>query len=186
MTDREGVTAVPGAARSRKSRAPKRNRQLHRIGAIIAAVPLLVVIASGIFLQLKKDWAWIQPATMRGSTKELRLSWDEVLAAAASVPEAGIRSWNDIDRLDVRPSRGMLKVQAKNSWEVQIDTASGEVLQSSYRRSDVIEAIHDGSWFAGWAKLWVFLPAALILLGLWFTGMYLWALPHMIKRRRRV
>ena len=40
----------------------------------------------------------------------------------------------DIDRLDVRPGKGMLKVRCKNSWEVQIDANSGKVLQVAYRR----------------------------------------------------
>lgn len=186
MTDREGAAGrnEPRRAR-RKSRAPRLNRKLHRIGSIVAAVPLLVVIVSGIVLQLKKDWSWVQPPTMKGSTTEVSLPWDQVLAAAASVPEAEVASWDDIDRLDVRPSKGMLKVRTKNSWEVQVDAATGEVLQANYRRSDLIESIHDGSWFAGWTKLWVFLPAALLLLALWFTGMYLWALPHLVKRRRK-
>ena len=59
------------------------------------------------------------------------------------------------------------------------------MLQASYRRSDLIESIHDGSFFADAAKLWVFLPAALILLGLWISGVYLWLLPHLVRRRRR-
>ena len=105
--------------------------------------------------------------------------------SAASVEEAGIEGWDDVDRLDVRPGRGMLKVRAKNRWEVQVDAATGEVLQASYRRSDLIESIHDGSFFADAAKLWVFLPAALILLGLWISGVYLWLLPHLVRRRRR-
>lgn len=166
--------------------APKLNRKLHRIGAIVAAVPVLVILASGLVLQLKKEVPWIQPSTVRGSSTELSIGFDRVLEIASSVPEAEIESWNDIDRLDVRPERGMLKVRAKNRWEVQIDTKTGDVLQVAYRRSDLIESLHDGSWFHDGAKLWLFLPAGLILLGLWGTGLYLWALPHLVRRRRRV
>ena len=177
--------ARPAPAARRQSRAPRLNRRLHRIGALVSALPVLVVVVSGLFLQLKKEWTWVQPATVRGSTTELRIDWDAVLASAASVEEAGIEGWDDVDRLDVRPGRGMLKVRAKNRWEVQVDAATGEVLQASYRRSDLIESIHDGSFFADAAKLWVFLPAALILLGLWISGVYLWLLPHLVRRRRR-
>ncbi len=59
------------------------------------------------------------------------------------------------------------------------------MLQVAYRRSDLIESIHDGSFFHDRAKLWVFLPAGLILIGLWVTGVYLWLLPHLVKRRRK-
>jgi hypothetical protein len=101
------------------------------------------------------------------------------------VPEAEVRSWDDIDRIDVRPSKGMMKVQAKNSYEVQLDSATGDVLQVAYRRSDLLESIHDGSFFHDSAKLWLFLPVALILFGLWATGMYLFWLPIVVKARRK-
>ncbi len=190
MTDAEDHTCRSarrgaGAAPPRKSQAPKLNRRLHRVGALVSALPVLIVVVSGLFLQLKKDWSFVQPATVRGATAELQVDWDTILASAASVEEAGIRTWDDVDRLDVRPGKGMLKVRGKNRWEVQLDAASGEVLQASYRRSDLIESIHDGSFFAEGAKLWIFLPAAVILLGLWISGVYLWLLPHLVRRRRR-
>lgn len=172
-------------SRPKMSRAPRTNRKLHRIGALVSALPVLVVVVSGLFLQLKKDWSWVQPPTTKGSTAELSIDWDTVLAQAKSVEEAGITSWDDVDRLDVRPGKGMLKVRAKNRWEIQLDAATGEILQTSYRRSDLIESIHDGSFFGDGAKLWIFLPAAVVLLGLWVSGVYLWLLPHLIRRRRR-
>lgn len=167
-----------------RSRWPRLNRRLHRWGAILVALPVLVVVLSGIVLQLKKESAWIQPATARGSSSELAIGFDQILAAAASVPEARVASWDDVDRLDVRPSKGVAKVRAKSRFEVQVDTATGEVVQTAYRRSDLIEAIHDGSWFHDSIKLWVFLPSAIVLLGLWMTGVYLWLLPHLVRRRK--
>jgi uncharacterized iron-regulated membrane protein len=165
--------------------APKLNRTLHRYGAILFAAPLLVVICSGVLLQLKKEWAWVQPPTMRGSGSTPSVSWDAVLAAVRSVPEAEVESWDDIDRLDVRPSRGVLKVRCHNHWEVQLDAATADMLSSTYRRSDLIESIHDGSWFHERVKLWLFLPTAAVLLGLWGTGIYLWLLPLLVRRRRK-
>lgn len=185
--DRHSAASPEGTVSTspRRSRAPKLNRRLHRVGALISALPVLVVVVSGLFLQLKKDWAFVQPPTVRGSTSELQVDWDAILAGAASVKEAGIDSWDDVDRLDVRPGKGMLKVRGKNRWEVQLDAVTGEVLQSSYRRSDLIESIHDGSFFSDAVKLWVFLPAAVVLLGLWISGVYLWLLPHLVRRRRQ-
>ncbi len=74
--------------------------------------------------------------------------------------------WKDIERIDVRPGHGAAKVQCKNHWEVQIDLSTGDVLSSTYRRSDLIESLHDGSFFSDAAKLWIFLPNGLILLAL--------------------
>ena len=166
--------------------APKWNRKLHRWGAIVVLLPALVIFTTGVFLQLKKDWAWVQPPTMRAAHDEVSIPWDEILEIARSVPEAEVETWDDVDRLDVRPGRGVLKVRCNNRWELQLDGKTGEVLSSIYRRSDLIEAIHDGSWFHDLAKAWIWLPTAFILIGLWGTGLYLWLLPHLVRRRRKV
>ncbi len=60
------------------------------------------------------------------------------------------------------------------------------MLQTAYRRSDLIESIHDGSFFAGdWSKLGVFLPSGVALLLLWITGLWMFWLPFSVQRKRR-
>ena len=161
------------------------SRLAHRWGAVLIAAPVLVVILSGLLLQLKKQSDWVQPPTARGSGGVPTLSFAEILAAAAAVPEAQVSSWDDVDRLDVRPSGGIVKVRCENRVEVQLDAATAEVLRVAVRRSDVIEAVHDGSWFHDAAKLWVFLPSGLALLGLWLTGIVLYVHPILARRRNR-
>lgn len=163
----------------------KFNRVFHRWASLLIALPLLLVIGTGILLLLKKDVAWIQPPTQRGSDDEPGIAFEQVLASAKTVPEAEIESWSDIDRIDVRPSKGILKVRSENRWEIQIDAATGDVLQVAYRRSDLIESLHDGSFFHDKVKLFIFLPSAIILLLLWGTGIYLFLLPHLTRRTRR-
>lgn len=148
------------------------------------AVPLLVVVVSGILLQFKKEWSWIQPPTASGVGGDPSVTFDVVLAAAMGVEDARISGWGDVDRLDVRPSKGIVKVRGKLGVEVQVDTSTGEVVQVMRRRSDLIERLHDGSWFHDRVKLWVFLPAGIILFLMWMTGLYLWLLPHLIRRAR--
>ena len=160
----------------------KTNRAFHRGGAI--CVPLLLVISSGLILQLKKQIAWIQPPTREGVLREPGLTFDRILQVARSVPEAQIDGWEDIDRLDVRPAKGMLKVRGVNRWEVQIDSATGDVLQVAYRRSDLIESLHDGSFFHDKVKLLIFFPSGLILFSLWITGLYMFLRPYLIRRER--
>jgi uncharacterized iron-regulated membrane protein len=152
----------------------------------VIAIPLLVVILTGVLLQVKKQVAWVQPPTARGSEGLPQLSWQQLLEIARSVPKAEVQSWDDIDRLDVRIDKSLAKIRCENRWELQVDLVSGEVLQSTYRRSDLIEAIHDGSWFAGdLTKLGLFLPNGLVLLGLWLTGLYLFFMPIFKKRQNR-
>lgn len=160
------------------------NRWTHRWGSILILIPTAVILASGLILQLKKESEWIQPATKAGSATGVSLPFERILAVVKEVPEAQVSTWEDIDRLDVRPGKGMLKVRCKNSWEIQVDANSGKVLQVAYRRSDLIESIHDGSFFHHSAKLWIFFPTALILMVLWGTGAYLFALPYIARWKR--
>ena len=161
------------------------DRKVHYWVSVVAAGPLLVVVATGLLLQLKKELAWVQPTERRGAGGEPSMALSGILDACRNAPEAEIRDWSDVSRIDVRPSRGLIKVTASNNWEVQLDAATGRVLQVAYRRSDIIESIHDGSWFHPWAKIGVFLPAAALLLVLLITGVYLFWLPIVIRRYRR-
>ena len=165
---------------------PLQNRRLHRWGAVLIAVPLLLTISTGVLLLLKKQASWIQPPTLEGHSKIPGLSFDQILAKARTVPAAGVSEWSDIDRLDVRPGKGIVKIRAKSRWEIQLDAATGEVLQAAYRRSDFIESLHDGSFFGKWMKLGVMLPSALVLLGMWGSGLYLFLLPYLVRWRTRV
>jgi len=113
------------------------------------------------------------------------LSFDLLLEIARSVPEAGIKDWGQIKRIDVRPGKGVAKIQTEDHWEIQIDHHSGKIMQVAYRRSDIIEALDAGSFFHNQAKLWIFLPAAVMLLTLWITGIYLFLLPILNKNRNK-
>ena len=158
------------------------NRRLHRWGAVFVALPFLLVIGTGLLLQVKKQVPWVQPPEQRGAVHVPAISLPDVLARVQAVPQAGIRSWDDVDRVDVRPSKGILKVVGTSRWEVQLDVATGAVLQVAYRRSDLIESLHDGSFFHDRVKLLLFLPVGVVVLALWVTGIYLWLLP--IRARR--
>jgi uncharacterized iron-regulated membrane protein len=160
------------------------NRKLHRWGAIAAALPFLVVVSTGILLQLKKQLPWVQPAEQRVKDVVPALTLPQILEVVKAVPEAQVKDWSDIDRFDVRPGKGIVKVTTLTRWELQVHLGTGELLQSAYRRSDLIETLHDGSWFHDAAKLWIFLPSGLIVLGLWVTGIYLYLLPIRTRARR--
>lgn len=158
-------------------------RKVHYWISIVTAAPLLVILGTGLLLQVKKDVHWIQPREQRGRGVAPEISFEQIFAACMAVPQTGIEQWSDIHRMDLRPSRGLLKVVSRSGWEVQIDIADGRVLQTAYRRSDWIESLHDGSWFGGFAKQWIFLPSGGLLLVLWATGLYLFLLPQMSRRR---
>ena len=163
----------------------KWTRKTHYWGSFIVLLPVLIIIVTGIFLQMKKDFVWIRPETTTGQiSNDPSISFEQILDIAKTIKEAEISSWEDIDRLDVRIGKGIVKVRSNNRWEIQIDTHSGEVTQVAYRRSDLIEQIHDGSWFHDKVKLWIFLPSGIILFVLWITGFYMVLLPYIVKWRK--
>lgn len=143
-------------------------------------------IAGG-FLMLKKEVEWIQPGTERGVVEAQfpEASFETMLASAREHPEAGIEEWSDIDRIDLRVDKGMAKLRANSGWEVQVDTKTGEVLKVAYRRSDLIESIHDGSFFSDAVKLYLFLPTGVLLVVMWGSGIYLFLLPRLAKRKKK-
>ena len=162
------------------------NRKVHYWGSIIISIPLLLVIATGILLLLKKDAAWIQPQSVNGTNSDLpEITFLQLMDAAKSVKEAQITSWEDIRRIDIQPGKGMAKVVSTNNYEVQVDTETGQVLQIAYRRSDIIESLHDGTYFHDSIKYLVSLPTGVILLVLLVSGVVLFFQPYWVKAKRK-
>ncbi|HKX55042.1 MAG TPA: PepSY domain-containing protein [Xanthomonadales bacterium] len=161
-------------------------RKIHHWTTVFLALPLLVIICSGLLLQMKKQATFVQPPEQRGTGTEPQVDLEQILASVVGRQELGVSGWDDIDRLDVRPGKGLVKVVLQNGWEVQVDLGTGAVLQAAYRRSDLIESIHDGSFFGGDViKLGLFLPTGIALLLMWLTGLWLFALPYLPKKKRR-
>ena len=162
-------------------------RQIHYWLSLAVFLPAGIMFFAGIFLMLKKEIAWIQPPSQKGVIIEQipSISYEQMLAASLLHPEAQISKWSDIDRIDIRVDKGIAKVRAKSGWEVQVDTETAEVLNVAYRRSDLIETIHDGSFFAGPVKLFIFLPTGILLILMWGTGIYLFLLPRFRKKKKK-
>ena len=142
------------------------------------------MVASGVLLQLKKQSNWIQPnVEITSSSKPIMLQ--SYLDAVSTVKEANISSWDDIERIDIRPSKGIAKIKSKNNWEIQIDIETSEIYSTNYRRSDIIESIHDGSFFGDIVKYGWFLPSGVLLLILSLTGIYMFFIPILSRRRKK-
>lgn len=163
----------------------KTNRKIHKWGSIIIALPLLVVCVTGVLLLLKKEFSFIQPPTIKGESETPTLQFEQVLTIAKSVDIAEISSWEDVNRLDVRPTKGVIKIRSNNDIEIQIDSATGKVLHVAVRRSDFIESIHDGTFFEKSANLWLMLPVGIVSIILLFTGVILFFQPYFKKKKKR-
>lgn len=152
--------------------------------AIILAVPLIIIFSTGILLSISSKVQWLQPKVETKSIppEGISLSFDRILEIAQSVPEAEIKTWNDVAQIDARPKSSVVRVRAKNYWEVQIHGHTGDVLSSAKRWKTFFILVHDGSWFAEWIKSWIFIPSGIGALLLWITGILIWIIPVFKKR----
>jgi len=155
-----------------KKNTPYQNRIVHRWLAIIISIPMLLILITGIFLQVRKPVDWIQPPTIKGSQKyEPTIALEQVLTEIKTVPQMQVENWSDIKLLDLRPKKGVIKVRNYNEMETQIDASTGEVLQIGQRLNDFVVKIHEFSAFH--ARLWLGVPVRLGFLVLFLTGVYL-------------
>lgn len=160
----------------------KLNRTIHNWLSIFIALPVLLLIISGLLLQLKKDVEWIQPPSVRGENAETpTVSHSDLLSAATSVPQTAGLKWSDFERIDYKADRGMVKFITFEGWEIQVDTTNGSVLSVAQRQSDFLEKLHDGSYFGDFVKYYITLPTGVVLFILWITGLWMFIYPYVKK-----
>lgn len=175
---------------TQKIKRLRRYRKYHRILGLSLSILLIISALTGILLGLKKNVDLIQPPTQKGSSKDLS-TWkpiDELaqLARNAFYKEYPDQMRNKIDRMDVRPSKGIVKVLFKDGWwEVQLDGSTGAILSIAKRHSDWIEALHDGSIISDTFKLISMNYIGWGLLIMIITGVWLYYGPKRIRRLKK-
>ena len=165
-------------------------RVFHRWIGLTLALLLMISAVTGVLLALKKEVEIIQPPTQRGVSENLAewKSLDEIRAIAEKAlhetyPE---QKENSVDRMDARPSKGIVKVLFEaGNWEVQVDGKSGEVKSVEKRYSDWIESLHDGSIISDGFKLFSMNFLGIGLLFLIGTGVWLWYGPRRVRMKKR-
>jgi len=162
-------------------------RVFHRWLGLSLALLLIISAITGVLLALKKDVSVIQPPTQKGVSDNL-IEWRSIaelkMLSINALHEAHPDQRNNlVDRLDVRPSKGIVKVLfIEGTWEVQIDGKSGEILSIAKRHSDWIESLHDGSIISDFFKLISMNFLGIGLLVLIATGFWLWYGPRRIRK----
>ena len=147
------------------------------LGVVTVAVVLILSI-SGILLNHKRPLGLMPDVPHEPSgdfTAALPMA-DLVRLASAAAPAAAAAG---VDRLDVRPDNGYMKVRFADDevTEVTIDVNSGSVLHIGLRNDVFLEKLHSGEIFgANWVLLSDVAAAALIVLVL--TGLWLWLFPR--------
>lgn len=91
-----------------------------------------------------------------------------------------------IDRMDVRPAKGIVKVNFEQAyWEVQVDGYNGKILSIAQRHSDWIEQLHDGSIVSDSFKLISMHSLGVGLLVLTASGFWLWFGPRKVRKLKK-
>ena len=160
-------------------------RQIHYWSSIAILLTGGLIAVTGFLLLLKKDVDWLQPPVPEVSRTGATSARVDHLFHAASRAAPEPLEWDRIDRIDVRPSKGVAKVITDEASEYQVDLHTFEVVSIGHRGSDVVESIHDGSFFADWVKYFLMIPTAIGLFILWATGLYLFVLTEIKKRAKK-
>ncbi len=162
--------------------------QAHKWVGLTIALFLVLIAVTGFLLLIKKEFAWIQPPTQKGSAGQLSgfLSLDEAWQRVAALDHPDFRTRDDIDRIDVRVGKRVYKFRSdRNHTEIQIDAITGTVLSVDTRTSDFLESLHDGSWFGKPVHGYWMPLVAIGVLFLSLSGIWLWLRPILSRRARR-
>jgi len=186
---------MENSARKQRARVLRNFRKIHRITGIILFVFFIILGVTGILLGWKKNsGGLIQAKTHSGSTKGLSgwLPLDSLqhIAVTAIRSEISRDISTEIDKIDIRPEKGMMKVIFKDHYHgLQIDGVTGAILHREYRTSDLIEHIHDGTIIDNWLNLpggafklfyTAFTGFATIVFSV--TGFWLWYGPKRMRK----
>lgn len=153
-------------------------RKVHYWASLPLFLTVFLIALTGSTLALKKDFDALQPPTFQGSRP------GDLSRPIGDLVRAATPDWRRVDRIDIRPEDGIAKVILRDRTEVQVDLATGRRLQTGYRTSDWLETLHDFSIFGGWAKYVFSFGSGLVLLLMASTGVYLFLLPMLAKRRK--
>jgi uncharacterized iron-regulated membrane protein len=173
-------------------------RKIHRTtGALLFAFFFIVAI-TGLTLGWKKNTAgYILAKSYSGTTQDLKqwLHIDSLLTTAQKFLKDSVSAElsGEIDRIDIRKDKGMVKFIFKNHyWGIQLDGATGKLLHIEQRRADFVEDLHDGSFLDFYFgttgeqfKLFYTSIMGLALLIFTITGFWLWYGPKRLRKKSR-
>lgn len=180
--------------RQKQARVLRVTRSIHRLLGISLFVFFMIIAITGALLGWKKDLAWMQSKTVTGTSQSLS-NWMSIESLTRVAQEYMVKEHPElsptVDRIDVRPRKGIVKISFTEHYHgLQIDGATGMILLDEYRRADLVENIHDGSWLddrlgSGRSfKLFYTSVLSMALLGFTLSGFWLWYGPKRMRKKR--
>ncbi|MEH6512751.1 PepSY domain-containing protein [Maribacter arcticus] len=181
--------------RQRQAKLLRIFRKIHRITGATLFIFFFFIAITGLLLGWKKhSGGIILSKSYKGISTDLKdwLPIDSLNTLANNYlletisPELS----TDIDRIDIRKDKGMVKfIYTEHLWGLQLDGATGKLLHADRRYSDLIENIHDGSILDKYlgtsdnqVKVFYTTVMGVALLIFTTTGFWLWYGPKRMRR----
>ena len=136
--------------RKRQANILKFARKVHRTTGALLFFFFFLMAVTGLLLGWKKHTGGVILADTQTGRSSDPTHWlpMHVLrdrAQTVALDQISEDMSTEIDRFDVRPDTGIVKVLfVEGYWAVQLDMTTGEPLLIERRRSDLFENIHDG------------------------------------------
>lgn len=181
--------------RQQQAQLLRQFRKIHRLTGAALFAFFFVVGVTGLLLGWKKNsGGYLLAKSQRGASTELAdwLPLDSLHRQAVRLLRDSVSAGlsPELDRIDVRPDKGMVKFTFANHYTaLQLDGATGQLLLIEQRRADFIEHLHDGTIVDrllgipnGWFKLGYTTLMGLSLLVFTVTGFWLWYGPKRMRK----
>ena len=184
-----GHTPPPGASRPRvrdtRASISRFSFHAHLWLGVISTIALLVIAITGILLNHKRPLGLMpdvpnEPTVPFISSLSLAQLADIALAEVAGAGNEPANPVIAIDRMDVRPRDGFVKVRMRDasSTEVTVDIGTGKVLHVGPRGDAFLEKLHSGEIFGGPYVLLSDFAAVALAVTL-ISGYWLWLAPKL-------
>jgi hypothetical protein len=179
----------PGRPRKRLTKAAF---YIHLWLGVVATVALISIAITGILLNHKRGLGLMPDVPFEPTAAFTAALPLERLAASAleAAPQSAKKDWKVgdpvdvglIDRMDVRPRNGYVKVRLRDkaSMEMTVDIASGKVVHTGRRGDVFLEKLHSGEAFGGAMVILSDIAAIALVLTL-ITGYWLWLVPKLSR-----
>lgn len=158
-----------------------RTRALHRWIGFFASLFLAVISVTGFFLAMKDRFAFMRPPVQEAAKLERAqdiLPVAQVLQIAYDAGHPELSEIKEVDRVDYRPKDNVFKVVSKDGYrEIQVDGTEGKIVSNAFRNDQLMEDIHDMSFFSDLMHGYLLPVVAVCLCTLSISGIIIFLVP---------
>jgi phosphotransferase system glucose/maltose/N-acetylglucosamine-specific IIC component len=171
-------------------------RLLHRKIASILFIFFFIIAITGLLLGMKSIFT---KTIFENKQKTASITLSKILPldslekiATVFINDKTKNDFKHVERIEVRPSKGIAVAYYKNNFSIQLNATNGIPLLIEQKNSGIIQDIHDGAVLGdlfgnkagGTSKIIYSLIMGTSLLLLTITGFYMWYKPKQIKNSK--